>query len=224
VQKPELHLDREAAVKRYYRHVERYDWTHAADTFVGLEAVVHRRRCDETVRLVRRNAGGCARFVDVGCGTALITRHLGPGAVGVDLNPRNLDKARRYAPTSFFVLGDAEGAIPLRDASFDVAICTEMLEHLLHPGRALAEIQRILRPGGWLIGSVPGRSLLWKLRWLSASRASFTEEPYHKHYRSDELRSLLGAYFAVEQLYSTTLRVNWFFVARRRTRAPVARR
>jgi SAM-dependent methyltransferase len=202
-------------VKDYYRHVEDYDWTRAVDSFVGLETFFHRVRCRETLKLINRyrDAG---RYIDIGCGTALVTRHLPEQSVGIDLNPRNLRKARGYARASLFILCDAEGSLSVRSESFDIAVCTEMLEHLLHPERALAEIQRVLRPGGRLIGSVPGRSVVWKLRGLSTSRRCFTEEPYHKHYRRAEVQALISQRFELDQLYPTYLGMNWFFVGRRR--------
>lgn len=203
----------EAGVKDYYRHVESYDWTHAADHFVGLESFFHRARCREIVRLLASISPPPQRCLDVGCGTALITRHLPAGAVGLDLNPRNLDKARSYAPRAVFINSDVEGHIPLADETFDAAICSEMLEHLIYPRRAVAEIQRLLKPGGVLIGSVPGRSPIWKLRWLSSSKDSFAAEPYHKHYRGEEVESLLSEYLNVRRLFSKHLCMNWYFVA-----------
>jgi SAM-dependent methyltransferase len=204
----------EKRVKNYYRSIENYDWTCAADSFLGLETLFHRARCRETLRLINR-MGPTASCIDIGCGTGLVTRHLPGRAVGIDLNPRNLQKARRYAPAAHLILCDAEGSTPIRDQSFDLAVCTEMLEHLLHPQRALDEVHRVLRPGGRLIGSVPGRSIIWKLRGLSSSRGHFAEEPYHKHYRRAEIQTLLSERFQVVRLYSTYLRMNWFFLARR---------
>src|SRR5436190_465673 len=157
--------DLQTRVKRYYRFEEDYDWTRAANTFIGLETIFHRARRRETLRLVQ-DAGGQGRYLDVGCGTAMITRLLPPGSVGIDLNPRSLHKAMHYAPRARFVLADAEGAMPLRTGSFDVAICTEVLEHLLEPLKAVGEIHRVLKSLGVLLGSVPGRSPVWKLRWL----------------------------------------------------------
>ena len=48
----------------------------------------------------------------------------------------------------------------------------------------------MLKTGGVLVGSVPGRSVVWKLRGLSRSKDSFAEEPYHRHYRREEVASL----------------------------------
>ncbi len=202
----------EEQVKHYYRCTENYDWTRAADRFIGLETIFHRTRCTETLKLVKE-VKHHGRYLDVGCGTALITRSLPSGTVGIDINPRNLQKAKQYAAQARFVLCDAEGTIPLRDQSIAVAICTESLEHLLYPLQALKEIYRVLKPKGVLVGSVPGRSPIWKLRWTSRSRDSFNEEPYHKHYNRDEVKMLLSPYFHIEKLYSKYLQMNWFFLA-----------
>jgi SAM-dependent methyltransferase len=58
---------------------------------------------------------------------------------------------RRSAGTDF--LADAH-RLPLDSGSFDVAISTQVMEHLHSPWIAAAEIARVLRPGGWFIGSV----------------------------------------------------------------------
>lgn len=45
--------------------------------------------------------------------------------------------------------------LPLRDASVDVVLCAELLEHVRDPRQVLAEAQRVLRPGGVLLATVP---------------------------------------------------------------------
>jgi SAM-dependent methyltransferase len=51
----------------------------------------------------------------------------------------------------------------VRDESYDSAICIEVLEHLPEPGRAIATMQRILKPGGVVVISVPHLSRLHDL-------------------------------------------------------------
>lgn len=74
------------------------------------------------------------------------------------------------------VLGNAE-ALPFADATFDQVTCSESLAQIRNPGRALAEMTRVLRPDGQLWLSVPSRlaerswdSVLAPLRWAKKLR------------------------------------------------------
>lgn len=74
-------------------------------------------------------------------------RHLFADAtqyIGVDARPGpNVDYA-----------ADAE-RLPFADASFDTVVCCELLEHVRNPLAVIAEIVRVLRPGGYLVASSP---------------------------------------------------------------------
>lgn len=101
-----------------------------------------------------------ARVLDVGCGTGRMVRELqalGLDAYGIDPWAREsgLDPPR-------FMVGQAE-AIPAPDRAFDAACAFDVLEHL-DDVRALAELHRILAPGGWLFASVPAHAWLWSAR------------------------------------------------------------
>lgn len=97
------------------------------------------------------------RVVDVACGTGttarLLGRELGAETVGVDLGAQVIERATRLAGTAGladrarFVHGDAE-ALPLADASFDVALSECSLCTFPDKQRAIAELTRVLRPGG----------------------------------------------------------------------------
>ena len=52
------------------------------------------------------------------------------------------------------VVGKAE-ELPLRDNQFDLVFCTQVLEYIAEPALAISEIRRVLKPGGWLLLSVP---------------------------------------------------------------------
>ena len=118
-----------------------------------------------TVDLDRLLAAG-DRVLDVGCGEG---RHTHGSAletvsvVGLDADRDRLRSARdgfeaavadAAATNPSFLQGDAYD-LPFPDGAFDVVICSEVLEHLEAVERAVAELDRVLAPGGTLAVSVP---------------------------------------------------------------------
>ncbi|HVM01240.1 MAG TPA: SDR family NAD(P)-dependent oxidoreductase, partial [Acidimicrobiales bacterium] len=96
------------------------------------------------------------RVLDVGCGrggtVALLAERFGAEAVGVDLAPEAVAFCRRAHrhPGVRFEVGDAEH-LPFGDASFDAVTNLES-SHTYPDVRAfLAEVRRVLRPGGWFL-------------------------------------------------------------------------
>jgi ubiquinone/menaquinone biosynthesis C-methylase UbiE len=199
-------------VKDYYRDVETYDWVDVADNLRGLEAFFHRNRARVVRHLIAKYATQGAPILDAGCGTGLNLRHLPAGSVGVDINPRNVALLRQRLPQHIVVEGDVEH-LPFPDGSFGSVLCTEVIEHIPDPAQALEEYRRVLRPGGVLIGSVPARSMIWKLRFLSSTCPH--SEPFHNEYLPHEVREMLGAW-DIERISYSLLHFNVLFVARRR--------
>ncbi len=95
-----------------------------------------------------------AAVLDLACGSApLAPLHAGPW-VGIDVSPAELERARErgVAPV---VLGDGS-SLPFRSGSFD-AVASSMALMLIQPlDGALAEVARVLRPGGRLVALLPG--------------------------------------------------------------------
>ena len=99
-------------------------------------------------RLARLAGGGLV--LDLGCGRGYWTRYLsqrGIAAVGVEREVDRAALAGRHGPV---MAGDAAN-LPVADGSVDVVWCLHVLHHLHDPGRALAEVRRVLRPGGALV-------------------------------------------------------------------------
>jgi ubiquinone/menaquinone biosynthesis C-methylase UbiE len=127
------------------------------------------------------------RALDAACGTGRHARHLvdvGHRVVGVDLTSAMLERARANVPEATFIEADLR-EIPLGDEQFDLAVSALALAHLpdLHP--AIAELARVLRPGGRLVISVlhPFQALLgWQAPFVDESgRRAFVREYPHTH-------------------------------------------
>jgi SAM-dependent methyltransferase len=198
-------------VKDYYRDVETYDWVDVADNIRGLEAFFHRNRARVVRGLIAKYAAPDAPILDAGCGTGLNLRHLPKGSVGVDINPRNVTLLKSRLPDHTVIEGDVE-QLPFADGSFGTVLCTEVIEHIPDPSRALAEFARVLRPGGILVGSVPARSLVWKFRFLSSTCPH--SEPFHNEYLPHEVREMLSAW-DIKRLSYSLMHFNVLFVAER---------
>ncbi|MFH1502746.1 MAG: class I SAM-dependent methyltransferase [Candidatus Eisenbacteria bacterium] len=149
-------------------------------------------RRETLVRLVGR--GG--RVLDIGCRSGSLTRYYveGNDVVGVDVDRDAVRLLRERLGLEAHWLDVDHDPLPFPDASFDVVACTEVLEHLRFPALALAEIRRVLKPDGRLVGSVPNGTRL-RNRWRFLTR-TLNEDPTHlRMYSPDTLRDDLAAAF-----------------------------
>lgn len=141
---------------RLQRRVQRYGWDRAAETYERgwREALVPAH----ALLLARALPRAGERVLDVACGTGLITlaaaRAVGPAGrvVGVDVSERMVERTRELARAAGLahveaLRMDAE-ELHLADGTFDLALDALGLMYLPDPGAALAEMRRVLRPGG----------------------------------------------------------------------------
>lgn len=114
-------------------------------------------------------AGLVARYgtgkevLEVGCGTGLVLERIkrfASKAEGVDLSPGMLEKARERGLS---VVEGSATALPFPDQSFDVTCSFKVLAHIPDIDRALAEMARVTRSGGWVIAEFYNP---WSLRGL----------------------------------------------------------
>ena len=105
-------------------------------------------------RWVCSRASGNVLEVGVGTGLNLPLYPEGVRLTGIDISPAMLERARRRAAglgrEVRLVEGDAQ-ALPFPDASFDTVVCTLSLCSIPDDRRAVAEMKRVLRPGGRLL-------------------------------------------------------------------------
>lgn len=118
----------------------------------------HRRLLDELVRASGAGPGDDA--VDIGCGPGKLVRALGAqvgprgSAAGIDPSATAIDynNRRDVRPNHRYLQAPAQ-ELPLPDASVDVVTCTFVMHHIPeeHREAAIAEMWRVLRPGGRLL-------------------------------------------------------------------------
>lgn len=122
-----------------------------------------------------------ARVLEVGCGPAELWRQnlvrIPEGWVITlsDLSGGMLDAAREwFGDRADYVVADVQD-LPFENGSFDAAIANHMLYHVSDRPRALAELARVLRPGGVLFAATNGRDHLQELDVLREQPRSLRE-------------------------------------------------
>jgi SAM-dependent methyltransferase len=146
----------------------------------------------ERANLFRTLVGGPGlRVADLGCRYGALTRAYveGNDVVGVDVDKDALAEAAKLGIATRWA--DVEERLPFDDATFDVVVAGELLEHIRDPEQLVGEARRILVPGGRFIGSVPNAfRLLNRFRFLAGLPPE--RDPTHLHmFTPDEVRALL---------------------------------
>mgnify|MGYP000651632646 CR=1 FL=1 len=136
-----------------------------------------------------------AAVVDLGCGEGHLLAAFAASNPqlrfsGLDLSAKLCELARQRVPGATVIVGDLEN-LPFPPEMFDAASMTEVLEHLLNPQLALKQVFNILKPGGWLLLTLPNRD------WFRYARYQATHhryQPVDDHWYSvAEARQMLTA-------------------------------
>jgi 2-polyprenyl-6-hydroxyphenyl methylase/3-demethylubiquinone-9 3-methyltransferase len=134
---------------------------------------------DTTAREIHGRPAGEITVLDIGCGGGLVSEalaRLGYRVTGIDLSAESVRVAQRHAAAQGVRVDYRVGSaydLPAGDASVDVVVISDVLEHLHDLPSAVAEIARVLRPGGVVVFDTINRTLrsylvaiLISERWL----------------------------------------------------------
>lgn len=107
--------------------------------------------------LINKQIAGC-KLLDAGCGTGNFSREAiikGAKVISMDISSR-LIKITHNKCHNKVVRGDVLN-LPFKNDSFDIVLSTEVIEHTLNPGKAIAEMARVLKRNGILILTTPNK-------------------------------------------------------------------
>ena len=104
---------------------------------------------------------GKARVLDIGCGTGLILEEITDQtfAIGMDFSMKALGFCQKRN-LKHLVRGDVSN-LPIASGGLELVLALDLLEHIEDDGALMKEIHRILKPGGYLLATVPAHPSLW---------------------------------------------------------------
>ncbi|MBM4395842.1 MAG: class I SAM-dependent methyltransferase [Deltaproteobacteria bacterium] len=116
--------------------------------------------------------------LECGCGRGTYTPAILAAAdrvAAVDLSPALVAQVRERLPAADCRVADL-CALPFADASFDLVVAADVIEHVPDPAAALAEVARVARPGAVVLVSVPSD------RWLRVCRVLHQDPMAYGHH------------------------------------------
>jgi SAM-dependent methyltransferase len=124
----------------------------SAESYLGAGRAIHAE--------VEALAGplGDRRVLDFGCGCGRLLRHLGPTAVGVDIDEQAVAWVTANLEADAHTIGEVP-PLPFEDGAFDVVVASSVLTHLTDLWAPwLLDLHRVLAPGGLLVASFFGEA------------------------------------------------------------------
>lgn len=164
-------------IDHYKKDAELFDYFEH-DKFMVEEL---KRRYQEIFRKIKLKQG--LRILEIGTGDGFALSQLHDNFkyyYSVDISQINLSRIKKKYPDRTYASVADIYNIPFADESFDVAIMSEVLEHLVEPGQALTEVYRILKKNGKLVVSVPYKEKISYYLCIHCNKMT----PTHAHIHS----------------------------------------
>ena len=128
------------------------------------------------------------KILDLGCGEGELAKELffnkGESFVklewGLDNDKEMVKKAEKSGVYKQLIWGDA-AKMSLKSRTVDLVFSNSVLEHIKDIDKVLKEIKRVLKPGGWLIATMPSNKLGEYLGWGRLYAQWFNQKYHHYH-------------------------------------------
>lgn len=134
-----------------------------------LQKIWHTQKLKKVCQLINGINKNPESILDVGSASGWFLSQLSifyPNAkcAGVDIYKDAISYGKKMYPSLRLIHTDAH-TLPFGDNSFDVIVCTEVLEHVEDPEQVLQEIKRVLKPNGVAVIEMDSGNLLFRIVW-----------------------------------------------------------
>jgi 2-polyprenyl-3-methyl-5-hydroxy-6-metoxy-1,4-benzoquinol methylase len=177
-----------------------------SNPLVGLAS---RGRVDKLIRVMEKDGLKGKSVLDVGCEAGYVSLRIaekGANVFSFDIIHAALVafRKKREGRTAKVFLAAAQ-KMPLKGGSFDAVVCTEVLEHMPHREKGIAEMARVLKKGGRLYITFPNEKLrkpLYPLARLFGVNTSVEDEVTLFDYKFEDILAICRRHFRIERKYS----------------------
>jgi len=183
-----------------------------------------RRTVERRFRFIVQNIEGYfklnsqkpVRLLDAGCGDGvqlqMLTQIQEMEVWGVDNNPLRASRAKRNFPITHIVCGDLL-QLPFLPASFDIILCSQVVEHIPQDELLLKKLANLLKPNGLLILGTPNEGCLMARLRNRVLERNILKTTDHIHFYTESVirQKVEEAGFEIQ----TMMRENWFFPLQR---------
>lgn len=161
-----------------------------------LQRIWHLNKLKNVLELMP-NISKSANILDVGCASGwflsqIKNKHPEAKCTGVDAYDKAISYGKKLYPDLNLVHIDAH-KLPFADHSFDIVICTEVLEHVVSPDQVIQEIKRVLKKDGTAIIEMDTGNFLFQIVWYlwnHLHRGVWKDAHLHK-FNSNKLKKLI---------------------------------
>ena len=118
-------------------------------------------------------------FLEVGCGLGYFSKKaftLGARVTGIDVGENLINKSKQKVPQGKFFVASISN-LPFKDETFDMVLCTEVIEHVENQNKGFKEIYRVLKTDGLFVITTPNKIFKTLFDFLSLVGI----RPYHGH-------------------------------------------
>ncbi len=134
-----------------------------------LQGVWHSGKLKAVFDLIDNSTDHPKKILDIGCASGwflsmISNRYPNAKCIGLDIYKKAIEYGQERYENLEFLYADAH-KLPFKNESFDLVICTEVLEHVENPEKVLTEIKRVLTPKGIAMVEMDTGNILFRLVW-----------------------------------------------------------